>query len=834
MPLILRSTKDSALSFTEMDGNFSYLDTRLSTMMDSHGLRKDSAFIQAITSVDSTSIRATAKLAVDSAHVKGIVDASYVQSIQSTKDSSFITGIVDSDYITSRADRSVGNFDTLNADNIRGISNLASPHTDTPKSFIVVVASKDTTHRYEGLGSGSGYKVDGVFSPFITLTPGRTYRFDQSDASNSMHPLHFYYKSDKSTGEYTTGVTRVGTAGQAGAYVQIQVGDDTPTVLHYQCYNHAYMGNSIHAGTRNLAGYNTDDLVAGTQNEYYTAQKVKNILGSVDLHIVPDVDDQRDLGSSIRKFRDLYLSGNTLHLGTLKLKDSAGRMRILDTNNQEATITGLNRFDSNDIKSIIDSAHVRGIQADLQRDSSFITNIVDSNYVAIRTGSAMDSGTTTAIINSVVNTSYIQSKQLTFLDSSLTTQLVDSAYVNARADTSTYGNSDVISLIDSAYVTARAGAGTDSAAVIALIDTTHVQARQDKSFASLTGKPTTLAGYGISDGSTFSGQFSALTGKPTTIAGYGITDAFDGAFGSLTGKPSLFSTIASSGQNNIVADGTADILYIEGGSGISIATDQNTDTLTITANETSTLNDVVGRGGNSAYAMTLTAGLTVSGGLIADSIGNGGLGFGSLSSASDIQLDAAGDINALSNKITNVGTPVSSGDATNKTYVDTTAITKGSNDIVVARLAALQYTSTTEAAVALHGTPLVSNSPNVTYTVNADNISVDTAGFYKLDFGTTIFANASDVTHLTLKAQKVSGGVPTDIARTATYGLYDSSQVYEYHQFGISAHVQLGANDGVRVLVDQIGGGTNENYMDDYNITSSYPGSTTLTVTKVG
>ena len=48
------------------------------------------------------------------------------------------------------------------------------------------------------------------------------------------------------------------------------------------------------------------------------------------------------------------------------------------------------------------------------------------------------------------------------------------------------------------------------------------------------------------------------------------------------GSQNLFSTIASAGQNNIVADGPTDILYIEAGSGISIATDENTDTLTIT------------------------------------------------------------------------------------------------------------------------------------------------------------------------------------------------------------------------------------------------------------
>ena len=34
-------------------------------------------------------------------------------------------------------------------------------------------------------------------------------------------------------------------------------------------------------------------------------------------------------------------------------------------------------------------------------------------------------------------------------------------------------------------------------------------------------------------------SFSSLTGKPTTISAYGITDAFDGAYGSLTGTPTI-------------------------------------------------------------------------------------------------------------------------------------------------------------------------------------------------------------------------------------------------------------------------------------------------------
>lgn len=45
----------------------------------------------------------------------------------------------------------------------------------------------------------------------------------------------------------------------------------------------------------------------------------------------------------------------------------------------------------------------------------------------------------------------------------------------------------------------------------------------DGTWLSLGGKPTTIAGYGITDA--FNGQWSSLTGKPTTVSGYGITDA---------------------------------------------------------------------------------------------------------------------------------------------------------------------------------------------------------------------------------------------------------------------------------------------------------------------
>ena len=96
------------------------------------------------------------------------------------------------------------------------------------------------------LGSNYFY-IDGSRASTLNLTEGSTYRFDQSDSSNSSHPLRFSTTSDGTHGggsEYTTGVTTSGTAGSSGAYTQIEVASGAPT-LYYYCTNHSGMGGTI-------------------------------------------------------------------------------------------------------------------------------------------------------------------------------------------------------------------------------------------------------------------------------------------------------------------------------------------------------------------------------------------------------------------------------------------------------------------------------------------------------------------------------------------------------------------------------------------------------------
>ena len=170
---------------------------------------------------------------------------------------------------------------------LKGHSTIRSIH-GTTVTFVVTVAAKTSAHRYNGSGSSNGYKIDGVEAPFITLTPGRTYRFDQADGTNALHPLRFYYDVDKTTA-YTTGVTVAGTQGSAGAYTEIVVSDTTPTVLHYQCSSHAKMGNAVQSNS-NILDTEHNSTVRGTMTATtFVGAVTGNLTGNVSGNVTGDL-----------------------------------------------------------------------------------------------------------------------------------------------------------------------------------------------------------------------------------------------------------------------------------------------------------------------------------------------------------------------------------------------------------------------------------------------------------------------------------------------------------------------------------------------------------------
>lgn len=138
-------------------------------------------------------------------------------------------------------------IDTFTRSGNVGTITTRFPHRLTSGLTIVTSGSTNTNQDTIGtktynvtvatVGGSPVFAINGLdLSSPITLYEGRTYRFDQSDASNATYQLLFSTTEDGSNNggvEYTTGVTKNGTAGNAGAYTEITVASGAPTLYAY-------------------------------------------------------------------------------------------------------------------------------------------------------------------------------------------------------------------------------------------------------------------------------------------------------------------------------------------------------------------------------------------------------------------------------------------------------------------------------------------------------------------------------------------------------------------------------------------------------------------------
>ena len=177
----------------------------------------------------------------------------------------------------------VNNSGVTTTSALKGFSYLQAPHSASTQNYSVTVVSKTSAHRYNGTGSGSGYAIDGVESPILHLTPGKTYRFTLSSGDMSSHPFRFYLDADK-THAYTNDVTVTAT------YAEIVVTDSTPTVLHYQCSAHGYMGNAVITHSNAI-----DTPYAANFEETISVAGIATFTSAVDLNSDLDVDGYTEL-----------------------------------------------------------------------------------------------------------------------------------------------------------------------------------------------------------------------------------------------------------------------------------------------------------------------------------------------------------------------------------------------------------------------------------------------------------------------------------------------------------------------------------------------------------
>ena len=95
------------------------------------------------------------------------------------------------------------------------------------------------------------------------------------------------------------------------------------SILAYKSSTNAYEITNLRGDNNLTIAYDSG------QNEYNFTFSNESITGN----LVPATDSTFDLGDSAKKWRDLYLSGQTIHLGGLKIQDSGGEFVVKDSNN---------------------------------------------------------------------------------------------------------------------------------------------------------------------------------------------------------------------------------------------------------------------------------------------------------------------------------------------------------------------------------------------------------------------------------------------------------------------------------------------------------------------
>ena len=273
---------------------------------------------------------------------------------------------------------------------LKGYSYLQAPHSASTQNYTVTVAAKTAAHRYNGSGSTNGYVIDGVESPTLTLTPGKTYRFTLSSSDMTSHPFRFYLDADK-TYAYTTNVTT------AATYAEITVTDTTPAILHYQCSAHALMGNTLVCNTNAVHTPHsaTFEGSVNAKGDVTLGDAVTDLIfvnGQFDSDLLPSTDGTYDLGSSTKEWQDLFIDG-TANIDSLAADSAA----IADLTDNRVVIAGTNgeledsanlTFDGTTLavtgNATVDNVRIDGNEIDttsggLTLDSASGTTTVDDN-----------------------------------------------------------------------------------------------------------------------------------------------------------------------------------------------------------------------------------------------------------------------------------------------------------------------------------------------------------------------------------------------------------------------------------------------------------------------
>jgi len=173
---------------------------------------------------------------------------------------------------------------------------------------------------------------------------------------------------------------------------------------------HASNGGGVIMGAGRInavPNLNDGNIFIGDSNNQATTASlntsVQNYLSNVSGSIIPDTDVTYDLGSSTHKFRDLYLSGNSIILGGITLTESSGSLLVTPTAGGANNTFATESYVDTAISNLVDTAPttldtLNELAAALGDDPNFattITNLIGTKLATADFNTTADSWLTT-------------------------------------------------------------------------------------------------------------------------------------------------------------------------------------------------------------------------------------------------------------------------------------------------------------------------------------------------------------------------------------------------------------------------------------------------------
>lgn len=193
------------------------------------------------------------------------------------------------------------------------------------------------------------FELNGAARKKITANAGDTIVFDQSDSSNVGHPLVIaLYKDGHHNiegNEYTIGVTKNGTPGQAGANTTFILNNQTLNgTYYYYCQNHPGMGGTIHFGGTTIIdeGATADDAQDGDLTDKITKTILEynpdtgffdiTVLSQTDPNTNPHANPWKAIGTDSTKFTRYKILYNVKDSSNVLAAQKVKTFNLITTN----------------------------------------------------------------------------------------------------------------------------------------------------------------------------------------------------------------------------------------------------------------------------------------------------------------------------------------------------------------------------------------------------------------------------------------------------------------------------------------------------------------------